>query len=114
MTEQRRIGKAGSFGAAARRPYQLGRRQAAIDATRTRILTAASDLHGELGSTSTTASAVARRAGVTRATLYCHFASQAELLAATTAAWAKRLPGPNFAAWPAIGDPPARLRAGLA
>src|SRR5438046_5865886 len=116
MTEQRRIakaGSAGSAGSAARRPYQLGRRQAAVDATRARILNATADLHREVGPAATTASAVARRAGVTRATLYRHFGTQPDLLAATSAAAAKRHPRPNFAAWAVIGDPVALLRAGL-
>jgi AcrR family transcriptional regulator len=116
MTEQRRItkGDAGKLGGTTgHRPYRLGRRQAAVDATRTRILNAASDLHREIGPKATTASAVAHRAGVTRATLYRHFATQSDLRAATASDWATLHPRPKFAAWATIGDPAARLRAGL-
>jgi AcrR family transcriptional regulator len=61
------------------RPYQLGRRQAAVDGTRAAILAAARDelASGEPG---LSAGAVARRAGVSRLTIYNRFGSKAGLL----------------------------------
>jgi AcrR family transcriptional regulator len=61
------------------RKYQLGRRQAAVDDTRATILAAARDelASGEPG---LTAGAVARRAGVSRLTIYNQFGSKAGLL----------------------------------
>ena len=61
------------------RSYRLGRRQAAVDSTRVAILTAARDelASGEPG---LSAGAVARRAGVSRLTVYNQFGSKAGLL----------------------------------
>src|SRR5487761_287362 len=61
------------------RSYQLGRRQAAIDGTRRAILAAARELvaAGEAG---VTPGAVAKRAGVSRLTVYNRFGSKAGLL----------------------------------
>jgi AcrR family transcriptional regulator len=65
------------------RPYQLGRRQAAADQTRARIIAAARDLlaaEGGLGGF--TVEAVARAAGVARMTVYYQFGSRIGLLEA--------------------------------
>jgi AcrR family transcriptional regulator len=61
------------------RSYQLGRRQAAVDTTRQSILAAARELvaSGEAG---LTPGAVARRAGVSRVTIYNRFGSKDGLL----------------------------------
>ncbi|HEY2596872.1 MAG TPA: helix-turn-helix domain-containing protein [Candidatus Dormibacteraeota bacterium] len=61
------------------RRYRLGRRQGAVDRTRLAILTAARELvaSGEAG---LSAGAVARRAGVSRITVYNQFGSKAGLL----------------------------------
>jgi len=63
------------------RPYRLGRRQAAVDGTRARILKAAHALlvarHGAFS-----IEAVARRARVTRVTVYQRFGSRSKLLEA--------------------------------
>ncbi|HXC75551.1 MAG TPA: helix-turn-helix domain-containing protein [Candidatus Acidoferrum sp.] len=60
------------------RSYQLGRRQAAVEGTRLAILAAARELvaSGEAG---VTTGAVARRAGVSRITVYNQFGSKAGL-----------------------------------
>jgi len=64
------------------RSYHLGRRQAAVDRTRARIVAAARAVlrarHGDAFSID----AVARRARVTRATVYQQFGSRAKLLEA--------------------------------
>ncbi len=64
------------------RPYHLGRRQAAVDRTRARILQAARALLVERGGTEFSIEGVARRARVTRATVYQRFGSRPQLLEA--------------------------------
>ena len=61
------------------RSYRLGRRQAAVDRTRTAILAAARDLLTS-GEPALSAAAVAQRAGVSRITVYNRFGSKAGLL----------------------------------
>ena len=64
------------------RPYRLGRRQAAVDRTRARILRAARALLVSRGSAEFTIEAVARGARVTRVTVYQRFGSRSKLLEA--------------------------------
>lgn len=64
------------------RPYRLGRRQAAVDRTRARILKAARALLVARRGVEFSLDAVARRARVTRATVYQRFGSRAKLLEA--------------------------------
>src|SRR5256885_15989334 len=64
------------------RPYRLGRRQAAVDRTRARILRAARALLVSRGGTEFTIEAVARGARVTRVTVYQRFGSRTKLLEA--------------------------------
>lgn len=63
------------------RSYRLGRRQAAVDRTRAAILAAARELVGEAGPAPGVGS-VARRAGVSRITVYNQFGSKERLLQA--------------------------------
>jgi AcrR family transcriptional regulator len=62
------------------RPYRLGRREAAVEDTRTRILASARDVLGEHGFAGFTIDAVADRAGVARMTVYYQFDSKGALL----------------------------------
>jgi AcrR family transcriptional regulator len=65
------------------RPYQLGRRKAAADQTRARIIAAARKLlAGKGGLGGFTVDAVAREAGVARMTVYYQFGSRIGLLEA--------------------------------
>ncbi len=64
------------------RSYHLGRRQTAVDRTRARILKAAQALLVARGSAGFSIDAVARRARVTRATVYHQFGSRPKLLEA--------------------------------
>ena len=65
------------------RPYQLGQRQAAVDETRRKVLSAARDLLTEpAGPALFTVDAIAKRADVARATVYYRFGSKAGLLEA--------------------------------
>ena len=97
----------------ARKPYRLQARAEAMERTRARITAAAIDLHGSVGPAATTMSAVADRAGVTRATLYRHFPSEAALFAACSAEWRAQNPAPDPATWAAIRDPAERLPVAL-
>jgi AcrR family transcriptional regulator len=63
------------------RPYRLGRRQAAADETRARLVAAARELlSADDGVSGFTIDTVARHAGVARMTLYHHFGSKQGLL----------------------------------
>jgi AcrR family transcriptional regulator len=70
------------------REYRLGRRQAEVDRTRSRILAAARSLVSELGPESSLGK-VAARAGVSRITVYNQFGSKGGLLEAL---WAEAGP----------------------
>jgi len=84
-----------------------------MDRTRQRITRAAVELHGTIGPAATTISAVAERAGVTRATLYRHFPNEQVLFEACSADWRAANPGPDVAGWVAIADPADRLQVAL-
>jgi AcrR family transcriptional regulator len=88
------------------RNYRLGHRQAAVDRTRAAILTAARDLLAS-GGPELSAGAVARRAGVSRITVYNQFGSKAGLLR-ELAAGARREAPPSGA--PGPGEPREQLR----
>ena len=64
------------------RPYRLGRRQVAVEQTRARILKAARALLVAPGGADFRIDALARRARVTRATVYQRFGSRPKLLEA--------------------------------
>jgi AcrR family transcriptional regulator len=106
MVEQSRIAKS-------HRSYQLRVRADAMERTRARITQAAIDLHGSIGPAATTMSAVAERAGVTRATLYRHFPNDETLLKACSAEWRSANPAPNPEQWATVPDPYDRLRSAL-
>src|SRR6266851_5528140 len=69
------------------RSYRLGRRQASVDRTYRSILEAARELVAERGP-APSVGAVARRAGVSRLTVYARFGSRAALLGALAPALA--------------------------
>ena len=77
-----------------KRKYELKKRAEDMAETHLRITEAAIELHGSVGPSRTTLSAVARRAGVERRTLYRHFPSEADLFAACSA-----LLSPSSAPW---------------
>lgn len=64
------------------RKYQMISRAEAVAATRARIVEAAKALHAERGVGATSWEEIARRAGVSLATVYRHFPSLAELVPA--------------------------------
>ena len=81
--------------------------------TRRRIVEAAIELHGTVGPARTSLSAVARKAGVSRPTLYSHFPDEASLFHACTMHWMSREPPPDPAAWLEVGDPRRRIGSAL-
>jgi AcrR family transcriptional regulator len=96
-----------------KRKYELKKRADDVAATRLRITEAAVALHGTLGPSRTTMSAVAEQAGVERRTLYRHFPTEADLFAACSAHYFTTNPWPDLGAWRAIADPTARLAQAL-
>lgn len=80
-----------------RRTYRMDKRAAAAAETRRRIVAACFDLHGEQGIAATTMSQIAQRAGIAAGTLYHHFPTYEDMVAAcgAHATAALRLPGPE-------------------
>jgi AcrR family transcriptional regulator len=95
------------------RQYRMTRRAAAQQETRRRITESAVALHGSLGPSRTSMSAVADHAGVRRSTLYRHFADEAALFEACSAHWAEDNPPPDITAWSAMREPDERLALAL-
>lgn len=96
-----------------KRPYRKKRRAELEAQTQLRITESAVALHGTLGPSRTSMSAIAEHAGVQRSTLYRHFPDEAAVFAACSAHWRAANPAPDLTAWAAIEDPDRRLRAAL-
>jgi AcrR family transcriptional regulator len=96
-----------------KRKYELKQRAAEMAETHLRITEAASELHGTSGPARTTMSAVAKRAGVERRTLYRHFSTEAELFAACSSHFFAANPWPDLESWRAVPDPHDRLERAL-
>ena len=84
-----------------------------VDETRQRIVAATVGLHGTIGPATTTVSAIAEAAGVTRVTVYRHFPDQDALFAACTSHWAAQQRMPDLAAWREIPAAEDRAHAAL-
>ncbi|MFO7610449.1 MAG: helix-turn-helix domain-containing protein [Candidatus Krumholzibacteriia bacterium] len=97
----------------ATRNYTQRKRAQQQELTRQRIVAATVELHEELGAARTTVSAVAKRAGVQRLTVYRHFPDDAALLEACTTRWLELNPLPTAADWQDVADPLARAVAAL-
>src|ERR1700732_2121200 len=96
-----------------KRPYRKRRRAELEDDTRRRITKSAVELHGTLGPSRTSLSAIAAHAGVRRSTLYRHSPDEATLFTACPADWMAANPVPDLTRWAAIADPDERLRVAL-
>ena len=96
-----------------KRKYELKKRADEMAKTHLRITEAAIELHGTVGPARTTLSAVAKRAGVERRTLYRHFPTEADLFAACSTHYFTVHPWPDLQAWRAIRDPQRRLERAL-
>lgn len=96
-----------------KRKYELKQRAKEMAETHRRITEAAIELHGTVGPSRTTLSAVAKRAGVERRTLYRHFPNEADLFAACSTHYFTTNPWPDLASWRANRDPNERLEQAL-
>jgi AcrR family transcriptional regulator len=96
-----------------RRKYELRKRAERMAETHLRITEAAIELHGTVGPSRTTLSAVAERAGVERRTLYRHFPNEADLFEACSSHYFSAHPWPDLDNWRAIRDPHERLARAL-
>ncbi len=88
----------------------MKRRAEQVDETRLRITEAAVRLHTTIGPSATSIAGVAEEAGVTRLTVYRHFADLDELFMACAAHWTARNPPPDTGAWTEMDGLEARAR----
>jgi AcrR family transcriptional regulator len=95
------------------RRYELKARAESQRATRERIVSAAAELHEEVGVARTTVAEIARRAGVQRLTVYNHFPDLGALLPACSSHYRAEHPFPDLSAAMSLDDPAARVRAVL-
>ena len=96
-----------------KRPYRMRRREESQEQTRLRITESAVALHGTLGPSRTSMSAIAAHAGVRRSTLYRHFADEAAVFEACSAHWRAANPRPDLGGWSVIESPDERLATAL-
>jgi AcrR family transcriptional regulator len=96
------------------RKYELKARAESQRETRDRIARVTAELHEEKGVAATTVAEIARRAGVTRLTVYNHFADLSELLPACAAHYGTLHPSPDLSGVLAQEDPAERVRGALA
>lgn len=96
-----------------RRRYELKERARRQAETRQKIVDALVELHETVGASRASVNEVARRAGVNRMTVYNHFATEADMVAACTSQWIERHPPPDPAAWAQLQDPGERLTLAL-
>ena len=96
-----------------KRQYRMMRRAEAEQRTRLRITESTVELHGTLGPARTSVSAVARRAGVRRSTVYRHFPDEHSLFSSCTSYWTAANPFPDINRWQAIDDSAFRLMSAL-
>lgn len=95
------------------RRYELKQRAQSQTATRQRIVEATVELHQTAGPGHTTISAIAKRAGVQRLTVYRHFPDERALFTACSAHWREENPAPDPSAWETVEDPEERFRIAL-
>lgn len=91
----------------------MARRAELVDQTRERITAATARLHTSIGPANTSVAAIAEEAGVTRLTVYRHFADLDVLFEACRAHWRAENPPPNISAWTGILDLETRTRTAL-
>ena len=95
------------------RKYELKRRAERRDETRRRIVDATIHLHETVGANGATITAIARKAGVSRLTVYRHFPDEVSLLQACTGTYNVAHPPPDAAELVTIEDPVRRLEVTL-
>jgi AcrR family transcriptional regulator len=95
------------------RKYELRQRAGAMEETRRRITDATIDMHETVGPARTTLAAIAERAGVQRHTVYRHFPTDEDLLAACSTRYWQENPWPDVEKWRRIDATDERLRTAL-
>lgn len=95
------------------RPYRMGRRAELVDQTRERITAATARLHTTVGPANTSVASIAEEAGVTRLTVYRHFADLDVLFEACRAHWRAENPPPDPRVWAEIGGLEPRAQRAL-
>ncbi len=93
--------------------YKLRTRAERQEETRLRIARAGVELHGTVGPSKTTISALAQKAGVGRPTVYSHFPDELSLFKACSSLDLSENPPPDPDPWLKIADPEERLRRAL-
>ncbi len=96
-----------------KRPYRMSKRADLEQQTRLRITQSAIELHGTLGPSRTSISAIAEHAGVRRSTVYRHFPDEAALFNACSSHWQAAKPLPKLEHWAAIACVNERLLTAL-
>jgi AcrR family transcriptional regulator len=112
MSEQDRTGSANTV-SSENRSYKLKERAKRQAQTRRRIVETTVALHQELGPAATTVAEIARRAGVSRLTVYNHFPADGELFAACQQQFLTQNPTPDLSPALALEKPGERVRAVL-
>jgi AcrR family transcriptional regulator len=95
------------------RKYDMKRRAKRQEESRRRIVEATVELHETVGMARTTISAIAKKAGVERLTVYRHFPDERALFTACSGHWTAANPPPDPASWTQVTDPEERLRMAL-
>ena len=113
MTTHAGAGTTTASAAARRRQYRKRLRAEQERETRIRITEATMKLHETIGLARTTVQAIAKEAGVQRATVYAHFPDADALMAACSGHFFSLHPPPDPDSWASVTDPDARLRAAL-
>ena len=96
-----------------KRPYKLKTRAKRLNEVHLRITEAAVFFHETIGPAKTTMGEIAKHAGVQRATIYNHFATELELIDACSSHWFSRNLPPNMTTWTQISDPKKRVETAL-
>jgi AcrR family transcriptional regulator len=91
----------------------MQRRAEHVDETRLRITEAAVRLHTTVGPANTTIAGIAGEAGVTRLTVYRHFADADAVFNACMGHWSASHPAPDAGTWRGVADLPSRVRLAL-
>jgi len=95
------------------RKYELNKRALKQEETRLRIVDATVALHEEVGPAQTSISAIAKRAGVERLTVYRHFPDERDIFLACSARYRESHPLPDVTTWLETSDPLVRLQTAL-
>jgi AcrR family transcriptional regulator len=95
------------------RTYRMKRRAESQEETRRRITASTVELHGTVGPSRTSISAVAARAGVRRSTVYRHFPDEDALFEACSSHWRASNPPPDLGEWSTLADPAERADTAL-